>query len=116
MPRTYLKDYITTTPTAIYYDYTDSTYTATQPDNTHDYDVYERVNSERQTAYDKEPWNRKFYKDNPRDLSTYINPYADEHDETKTLCLYWNDWRSALHESVKDGKTINTDLALNLVL
>lgn len=116
MPRTYLKDYIVATPKTIYfvqndkgYDY----YTTQLPDNSVDFDVYTRIDTQRQLEHDAEPSNRKFYKDNPRDNSEYINEFTDN---APHIYLYWNDWRGALYDTYTKTGALNIDLALNDIL
>lgn len=118
MPRTYLKDYIVTTPKTIYFVYSDTDdtndyYTTVTPDNGVDFDVYTRIDTPRQLEYDVEPSNRKFYKDNPRDNSEYVNEFTDN---TAHIYLYWNDWRGALYDTYRETGKLDIDLALNNVL
>lgn len=119
MPRTYLKDYIVATPNTIYYVYDDNDlnecnyYTTKLPDNGVDFDVYTRIDTPRQLEYDNEPANRKFYKDNPRDNSEYVNEFTDN---TAHMYLYWNDWRGALYDTYCKTGRLDIDLALNNVL
>lgn len=116
MPRTYLKDYIVTTPKTIYFVMDDKGhdyYTTETPNNGVDFDVYSRIDTPRQLDYDNEPYNRKFYKDNPRDNSEYANMFTDNDAH---IYLYWNDWRSALCEAYNKTGKLNIDLALNSIL
>lgn len=101
------------TPNTIYYDYDTEQYTTTCPPNNHNYDVYGKVNTERQIEFDSNPAQRKWFKDRPRDCTQYKSTYA-ETDEN--IYLYWQDYRSELNRQHTNTGHIDIDLALNNIL
>lgn len=111
------KDYMVPVPRVIYYDCEIERYTITQPDNTHDYEVFDLVLNKLQDDYDNDLTNRKYYRNNLSQHSKYINPY-DANQYTNTIHLDWFDWRSSLFHIYTDYGSVTDyiDIALNNAL
>lgn len=103
-----MKNYMQPVPHVIYYIHDTDAYTSIEPDNTVDYDVYELVMNEFQERFDNNPCDRKNFKNTPREVSQYHNPY----ENTSDIYLYWNDYKSSLYNQYVKNGVISIDLAL----
>ena len=108
----HLTDYMTSTPDLIYYDYDVEHYTTSCPPNTHNYDVYTKIITERQKEFDNNPAQRRWLKDTPRDCTKYVDLFNFDIE----IYLYWNDFRTELYNQRTKTGHIDIDLALNSIL
>lgn len=104
-----MKNYMKHVPRTIYYIHDTNTYTSNEPTNAVDYDVYELQMNEHQQKFDENPCERKNFKNTPREVSVYHNPYENTND----IYLYWNDYKSSLYNQYLNTGNVSIDLALN---